>query len=63
MHHQHIGILGGMGPAAGLYFAQKLITLNSQARTDAEHVPFILYSNPQVPSRVDSFLKQTARAA
>jgi len=60
MHHQHIGILGGMGPAAGLYFAQKLIALNTRARTDADHVPFILYSNPQIPSRVDSFLKQTA---
>lgn len=59
MGHATIGILGGMGPAAGLYFAQKLISLNSAARKDADHVTFILYSDPQVPNRVDSFLKQT----
>lgn len=59
MNHEKIGILGGMGPAAGLYFAQKLIALNTNARKDADHVPFILYSNTQIPSRVDSFLKQT----
>lgn len=60
MNHGKIGILGGMGPAAGLYFAQKLIALNTVAKKDSDHVTFILYSDPQIPSRVDSFLNQTA---
>jgi aspartate racemase len=63
MIHRKIGILGGMGPAAGVYFAQRLIALNTGAKKDAEHVTFILYSDPQVPSRVDSFLEKTASPA
>lgn len=60
MNSGKVGIIGGMGPAAGLYFAQKLIALNTFAKKDADHVPFILYSDPRIPSRVDSFLNQTA---
>jgi aspartate racemase len=57
MAYRTVGILGGMGPAAGLYFAQLLIELNASARDDAGHVPFILSSNPAVPSRVDAYLQ------
>ncbi len=42
MIHRKIGRLGGMGPAAGGYFAQRLIALNTVAKRDAEHVTFIL---------------------
>ena len=59
MSQKTVGILGGMGPAAGIYFAQKLIDLNATAKTDADHVPFILCSDHQIPSRVDSFLHRT----
>ncbi len=60
MHRGKIGILGGMGPAAGTHFAQRLIALNTAARQDADHVAFVLYSETQIPSRVDSYLKNAA---
>lgn len=50
-----IGILGGMGPASGVYFAQTLIELNVHATEDSHHPRFILHSDSQVPSRVDAF--------
>lgn len=53
-----IGILGGMGSASGIYFAQRLIQLNEAAKQDADHASFILYSDPAIPSRVDAFMKQ-----
>jgi aspartate racemase len=58
-----IGILGGMGTASGIHFAQKLIQLNGAARQDSEHASFILYSDPAIPSRVDAFMKQATNPA
>lgn len=60
---QKVGILGGMGSAAGIYFAQQLVALNTAARRDADHAPFILYSDPHIPNRVDAYLKNTANPA
>jgi len=46
-----IGILGGMGPQAGLDLAEKLINLTRTTR-DQDHIPFILFSLPDtVPDR------------
>lgn len=46
-----IGILGGMGPQAGLDLAEKLIGLTRTER-DQDHIPFILFSLPdKVPDR------------
>jgi len=46
-----IGILGGMGPQAGLDLAEKLITLTRTTR-DQDHIPFVLFSLPgTVPDR------------
>ncbi|HQC95532.1 MAG TPA: amino acid racemase [Aquabacterium sp.] len=60
MGYGTIGILGGMGPAAGLHFAQMLVSLNGAAKKDADHVHFVLHSYPRIPSRVDSFHHRTA---
>jgi aspartate racemase len=60
---EKIGILGGMGSAAGLYFAQQLIALNTAARQDVDHVPFILYSDPHIPNRVEAYLNRTTNPA
>ncbi|MBV6322704.1 aspartate/glutamate racemase family protein [Duganella violaceipulchra] len=60
---EKIGILGGMGSAAGLYFAQQLIALNTTARQDVDHVPFILYSDPHIPNRVEAFLNRSTNPA
>lgn len=45
------GILGGMGPQATLLLMQKVVDA-VQATDDADHIPLIVYQNPQVPSRI-----------
>lgn len=46
-----IGILGGMGPQAGIDMAEKLIAL-TRAERDQDHLPFVLFSLPEsVPDR------------
>lgn len=50
-----VGILGGMGPLAGVDFATKLIEAARDrhgAQTDQQQVPFVLWSVPQIPDRV-----------
>ena len=51
-----IGILGGMGPQAGLDLANKIITL-TRTRKDQDHIPFILFSLPAtIPDRTGFLL-------
>jgi len=50
-----IGILGGMGPQAGLDLAEKLIKL-TRTESDQGHVPFILFSLPEMVSDRTAFL-------
>ena len=52
-----IGILGGMGPEATAYFFG-LIIKNTKAERDQEHIPVIIYSNPEVPARTDAILEK-----
>jgi aspartate racemase len=52
-----IGILGGMGPEATAYFFG-LIIKNTKAEKDQEHIPIIIYSNPEVPARTDAILEK-----
>jgi aspartate racemase len=52
-----IGILGGMGPEATAYF-YGLIIKNTMAEKDQEHIPVIIYSNPEVPARTDAILEE-----
>ena len=41
-----IGILGGMGPQAGLDMADKLIAM-TDTECDQDHIPFVLFSLPE----------------
>ena len=50
-----LGVLGGMGPLATVDFLQKLIE-ETPARCDADHVPVIVYSVPQIPDRPPAIL-------
>ena len=50
-----IGILGGMGPQAGLDMAEKLIAM-TKAECDQDHLPFILFSLPEGISDRTAFL-------
>jgi len=45
-----LGILGGMGPLASADFVAKLIAA-TPATTDQDHLPFLLWSVPQIPDR------------
>jgi aspartate racemase len=54
-----IGVLGGMGPMAGAWFMQRLVSL-TPAQDDSEHVPAILVNDPRVPDRVAPILGRGA---
>ncbi|MBF0279795.1 MAG: aspartate/glutamate racemase family protein [SAR324 cluster bacterium] len=60
-----IGILGGMGPEASIFFYQKILD-NTPAQKDQDHIPTLIYSNPQIPNRTDAILsnqlEKTAKA-
>jgi aspartate racemase len=51
-----IGILGGMGPLATADFFRKLIDA-TPADGDADHVPVLIQSVPQIPSRPAAILE------
>lgn len=50
-----LGVLGGMGPLATVDFLGKLIE-ETPAVHDAEHVPVVVYSVPQIPDRPAAIL-------
>lgn len=55
-----VGILGGMGPQAGVDMAAKLIA-SVEAASDQQHVPFVLFSMPgEVSDRTAFLLGKTA---
>lgn len=50
-----LGVLGGMGPAAGAYFAYRLALL-TDVQSDQEHLPVLLINDPKIPDRSESAL-------
>jgi aspartate racemase len=50
---KRLGVLGGMGPAASAEFMVRLVA-QTPAKTDQEHIPTILWSDPTVPDRSTS---------
>lgn len=55
-----VGILGGMGPQAGLDMAEKIIAMTSTQR-DQDHIPFLLFSLPEsVPDRTAFLLGKSS---
>ncbi len=51
-----LGVLGGMGPLATVDFLGKLIA-ETPATRDAEHIPVVVYSVPQIPDRPRAILE------
>ncbi|WP_053959872.1 aspartate/glutamate racemase family protein [Sulfobacillus thermosulfidooxidans] len=47
-----LGILAGLGPLAGAHFYRRVIEL-TPALSDQEHLPVVLISDPEIPSRLD----------
>lgn len=70
MNFATIGILGGMGPKATRECFDSIIS-HTPADSDQEHIPVLVYSNPQIPDRTEAilgdgedplpFLKRSAR--
>ena len=50
-----IGILGGMGPEATLYFFS-LIVKNTAAAKDQDHIHVLVWNDPTIPPRTDAIL-------
>jgi aspartate racemase len=50
-----IGVLGGMGPEAGVYFFERVVRETAAGR-DQDHPPVLLYSLPQIPDRTPAIL-------
>lgn len=56
-----IGILGGMGPEATIYFYQKILNF-TPAQADQDHIRTLIYSNPKVPNRTQAILNNQLEA-
>ena len=55
-----IGILGGMGPQATALFYEKILKL-TEANSDQEHIPTLIYSNTQIPNRNNSIQNSSTK--
>ncbi|MFQ5825124.1 MAG: aspartate/glutamate racemase family protein [bacterium] len=52
-----VGVLGGMGPESTAHFFQRIIEL-TPAKFDQDHIPIIIYNNPNIPDRTEAILNQ-----
>lgn len=48
-----LGVLGGMGPLASAEF-MRVLTLETPAERDQDHIPTVLWSDPRVPDRTEA---------
>ena len=55
-----IGIVGGMGPMAGVYL-QQLIIQATPAERDQDHFEVVCFTNPHVPERMRSLAEDGGR--
>lgn len=51
-----LGVLSGMGPGTAVLFLDTMLSLNTSARCDHDHPKTIIYSNTEIPSRVNALL-------
>ncbi len=56
-----LGILGGLGPAASVYFYQ-LITEHTLAKRDSDHLNIVLFSGADIPDRSDFIMGKSERS-
>ena len=56
-----IGILGGMGPMAGV-FLQQLIIEATPAEKDQDHIQMVCFTNPKIPDRTTSLKEDGGKA-
>lgn len=61
MAYQMLGILGGVGPLASVYFADVLVN-HTVAGRDQDHIPFYLYNDVYIPDRSAYLLSKDAES-
>ena len=50
MQEKVLGVLGGVGPLATIYFADLVIKM-TEAKTDQEHIPMVILNHASIPDR------------
>lgn len=50
-----IGIIGGVGPLATVDFFEKIVR-HTPANIDQDHIPILVYNNPNIPDRTKAIL-------
>ena len=55
-----LGILGGLGPMASVYFCEMLIS-HTKALRDCDHINFLLSSRADTPDRSSFILGQSSK--
>lgn len=58
---QRLGVLGGMGPQATLAFYQRILDM-TDAGSDQEHLPALIWSGTEVPDRTAAILSGETEA-
>ena len=58
MQEKTLGILGGVGPLATVYFADLIVKM-TPASCDQDHIRTIVSNNPKIPDRTDYILDRT----
>lgn len=53
-----IGVVGGMGPYAGIDLVQKIFN-QTNAKCDQDHLPVLMFSAPQIPDRTEFLLRKS----
>ena len=56
-----LGILGGMGPMAGVWF-QKIIIDSTPAKKDQDHIQVVCFTNPKIPDRTISLAEDGGKS-
>lgn len=52
-----VGVIGGMGPDATIHLMRRVLD-SVQAADDSDHVPLLVDSNTQVPSRIKALIER-----
>mmetsp|Transcript_12122 Transcript_12122/g.17983 ORF Transcript_12122/g.17983 Transcript_12122/m.17983 type:complete len:261 (-) Transcript_12122:69-851(-) len=55
-HQNVVGVIGGMGPGATVKLFQYVVELQ-KATSDEDHVPLLIYNNPQIPNNNKAVLQ------
>lgn len=56
-----LGVIGGLGPMATVYFLQ-LLTCMTRAETDQQHMELLVHSRPQIPDRTAYILGKSDKS-